>query len=256
MKYSSFDDLLNSFLLDSNRDKFVDLLNHHEGETNLFDFKSQWPDKVDLAKDILAFANSGGGCIVIGVAEDSNTKKVLLQGLSPENIQDKSVITSKYENYLPKNLLQYVEIKDYDFKNSTHTEVSDKFFSAVIIQNCPIGVPYMTLKSSDKKLVQGRIYIRRGTKTVEADTEEINQLLERKFKYQYSHEKTLDLDAHLKQLKTLYSSLPTTNPILSPIVRDIFNARSNYHAGYVEFLKELIEKKKKRIEIELNITDN
>lgn len=253
MKKNSFNNYFSSFLLEPSKDGLVELLNHHEGETDHFDFKEKWPEKVDLAKDILAFANSGGGCIVIGVAENKNTKKFIFEGLSIEDRIDKSTLTSRYESYIPKNLLPYVEIKDFDYENSTHSDFSSKFFSVLIIKNNIIGVPFMTLKDSDNKLVQGRIYIRRGTKTVEAHTEEINQLLEKKFENLYSNKKELDIDAHIKQLKVLYSFLPSTNKMFAPEVYDLINKFSNTHPDYIKFLEDIINKKKQRIKIELDI---
>lgn len=52
------------------RDTLRDLLKYGSGEADRFDFKETWPDKAKIAKHILAFANSGGGALIIGIKDD------------------------------------------------------------------------------------------------------------------------------------------------------------------------------------------
>lgn len=47
-------------------DKLRELLRTNRGEFEYIDFKEEWPSKCHLAKAILAFANTGDGCLVNG----------------------------------------------------------------------------------------------------------------------------------------------------------------------------------------------
>src|SRR4051812_27963539 len=53
------------------RESLREFLHSHTGEQAECDFKADWPVLLDLAPDVLAFANSGGGVIIIGVAEEA-----------------------------------------------------------------------------------------------------------------------------------------------------------------------------------------
>lgn len=72
-------------------DKFREFLRAQTGEHNAIDFKSQWVENAALAKEMLALANSQGGFIVFGVAENED-KSIRIEGLS--EIKDKAVISN------------------------------------------------------------------------------------------------------------------------------------------------------------------
>ena len=81
----------------------------------------------------------------------------------------------------------------------------------MVIKDCPRFIPFMSMKESTN-LKKNRIYIRRGTSCEEATSEEITDIIKRRMNAEYPDSgKTLNLDEHLEQLKTLYSKISPTN---------------------------------------------
>lgn len=66
---------------------------------------------------------------------------------------------------------------------------------------------FVSLGQSEK-IEKDVIYVRRGTKSEKATSEEINRIIERKIATIYSENTDMSLDQHLEQLKKLYSELP------------------------------------------------
>lgn len=63
-------------------------------------------------------------------------------------------------------------------------------------------------------LEKDAIYIRRGTKSEKAKSEDIERLIHRKIKTIFKEGSNLKLDEHLSQLKKLYNELPKKIKIL------------------------------------------
>ena len=55
------------------REGLRSLLQHNVGELAHIDFKESWPEPSKLARHVLGFANSGGGIIVVGMAESDES---------------------------------------------------------------------------------------------------------------------------------------------------------------------------------------
>ena len=106
-------DVVYTLLQEPTLDKFREFLHSQTGEHNSIDFKSQWIDGASLAKEILALANSHGGFIVFGVAENED-KTICIEGLS--EIKDKAVISNEIKNFISSNL-KY-EIYDFSYDTS------------------------------------------------------------------------------------------------------------------------------------------
>jgi hypothetical protein len=68
----SLRDQFAEFFEDPSKDKLGALLRENDGESKNLDFKEAWPTMPALAKQILAMANSGGGCLVLGVKENED----------------------------------------------------------------------------------------------------------------------------------------------------------------------------------------
>ena len=93
-------------------DKFRVFLHSQTGEHNSIDFKCQWIEDAFLAKEMLAMANTQGGIIVFGVAENED-KSIRVEGLA--EIKDKAIISNGIKNYISSNLKYEI----YDFSYTT-----------------------------------------------------------------------------------------------------------------------------------------
>jgi predicted HTH transcriptional regulator len=56
------------------REGLRELLKKNVGELQHCDFKVQWPALPKLSRILLGIANSGGGCVIIGVAENEDNE--------------------------------------------------------------------------------------------------------------------------------------------------------------------------------------
>lgn len=138
-------------------DKFREFLHAQTGEHNAIDFKRQWIENAALAKEILALANSHGGFIVFGVAENED-KSICVEGLS--EIKDKAVISNEIKNFISSNL-KY-EIYDFAYTTSEYEALKDKKFQMLVVEDTPEHIPFLSKKESGS-LKQNMIYVRRGT---------------------------------------------------------------------------------------------
>ncbi|WP_163100885.1 helix-turn-helix domain-containing protein [Peribacillus alkalitolerans] len=226
--------VLKKFLLDPSKENLREVLLHNTGETDFLDFKTKWIELTKLAKHILAIANSGGGCIIVGVSQSSKGT-VQLDGLSNQDFLDKADIDNKLQNLLPKYLKYRTE--DYQFSKRTHALLQEKRFQVLFIDYDPKYVPYTSIVQQGE-LRYGAIYVRQGTKSIEASNDKLVEIILRKVQSGGSNTNEVLLQDHLKQLKILYDEL---------------NIHSE--AEYRSFLKEMIEEKKRVIKKELSLED-
>ena len=196
------DHFYDQFLKEPTKDNFRDFMKKSCGELNEMDFKEAWIDKGPLAKIMLAMANNGGGIIIFGVKEnDDNTFDVL--GL--DNLKDTADISNSISR-LVSSSLDY-EVFNFVFDSDVYGEFENKKFQIMVIHDTPERLPFVSLGQSEK-IVKDVIYVRRGTKSEKATSEEINRIIERKIATIYSENTDMSLDQHLEQLKKLYSELP------------------------------------------------
>lgn len=219
-------------MLDPTNENLKEVLLQNTGETDFLDFKTKWIEMTKLAKHILAISNSGGGCIIVGVNQlDDGTP--VLDGLQPEDILDKADIDNKLEHLLPKYLKYRTE--DFIFSKRTHTKLQGKTFQVLIIEYDPRYVPYTSVVNQGE-LKYGAIYIRQGTKSIEASYDKLVEIILRKVESGGSSFEGFDLREHLQHLQTLFEELQSTD-----------------NESYKQFLSELIEEKKKSIRHQLQI---
>ncbi|WCN38634.1 RNA-binding domain-containing protein [Aneurinibacillus uraniidurans] len=223
---------LKDFLLDPTHDTLCDLLLHNTGETDFLDFKAKWIDLTKLAKHILAIANSGGGSIIVGVGQQADGSSSL-DGLSNQDFLDKADVDNKLGNYLPSWVKYRTE--DFIFDGQASAPFTDKKFQVLIIEYDPKYVPYTSIISRGE-LRYGAIYIRQGTKSIEASNEKLLEIILRKVKAGDAYSTDLTLIEHLTQLKHLY-------------------AERNRQADddYERFIERVIERKQRRIEQVLDV---
>lgn len=202
------DHFYDQFLKEPTKDNFRDFMKKSCGELNEMDFKETWIDKGPLAKIMLAMANNGGGIIVFGVKEnEDNTFDIL--GL--DSLKDTADISNSISR-LVSSSLDY-EVFNFVFDSDVYGKFENKKFQIMVIHDTPERLPFVSLGQSEK-IEKDVIYVRRGTKSEKATSEEINRIIERKIATIYSENTDMSLDQHLEQLKKLYSELPQKIQVL------------------------------------------
>lgn len=242
------------------RENFRVLLQNHLGEEDYLDFKKEWPDKEKEARHILAMANSGGGCIIFGVFQNEDGS-FEISGLS--NFKDSADLRKEIKGYLPSSL-KY-SLKDFTYENSEYEKMIGKKFQLLIVEDNPLELPYVCCRDGEK-IKDGDIYIRKGTESEKANNYEIDKLIKRKIREtKIPRNKDLPLEKQLEQLKILYSELTYTtrnSELFSGISKLLSNClgTSTIHKkecypkeDYDSFIVRMLDKKKKRIEEELDV---
>lgn len=259
-------DIVYSLLQEPTLDNFRDFMKGQTGEHNSIDFKEKWIESAKLVKEMLAIGNSGGGIIVFGVKEKED-KSFSYDGV--EEIVDKAKISNDIKNYISSEL-QY-EIHDFVYDSSEYEKLKNHKYQMMVIKDCPRFIPFMAMKESTN-LKRNRIYIRRGTSCEEATSEEITDIIKRRMNAEYPDSgKTLNLDEHLEQLKTLYSKISSHKGYYKGgIVNSLLKATEAIKAvtnvewinennplypeeDYEEFISRMIDEKKRKIERELDL---
>lgn len=260
-------DIVYVLLQEPTLDKFREFLRGQTGEHNSIDFKSQWIEDAALAKEILAMANSHGGIVVFGVAENDD-KSISIDGLT--EIKDKAVVSNGIKNFISSNL-KY-EIYDFSYITSEYAALNGKHFQMLVVEDTPEHIPFLSKKESGT-LKQNMIYVRRGTSCEIANEEELHSILTRRMNYLHPlNGEPLQLDEHLKQLKVLYEKIEKNHvyyrngftaglaALISPITELIAKGERVVEPNplypeesYEEFVSRMISEKKKKIERVLDL---
>lgn len=198
-------DLVFKLLQEPTLDNFRDFLRGQTGEHNTIDFKEKWCEQKKLVKEMISIANTGGGIIVFGVHENDD-KTFSYDGI--EELKDKAVVSNEVKNFITSDL-KY-DVYDFAYNSSEYDKLENRKYQMMIIEDTPQYLPFMARKDSGD-LKKDRIYVRRGTACEEANQEEITKILNRRINYEYPNSgKPLELEDHLKQLKTLYKYIDST----------------------------------------------
>ncbi|MDV3002561.1 MAG: hypothetical protein N5P05_004216 (plasmid) [Chroococcopsis gigantea SAG 12.99] len=265
-KFKSIKDEFAKFFEEPSRETLRDLLQNHLGEFPHLDFKQDWPDLDQIARHILGIANSGGGCIIIGVTEIENQT---LEATGLANLTDKKVISDRIDKYLPHVLKSKFNICDFYYEASEYSKLIGKNFQVILIEYDVAHLPFLSV-ADGSSIKKDKIYVRRVTSTVEANHDEVQDLINKRIETAYSSSNEIDLREHLEELKLLYDQIKrgeyiSINPFAT-IKTSIFDKNwdiylrriDNPHypkEEYDAFIAKMIEKKKKRIEIALNVVD-
>jgi hypothetical protein len=253
-KVDSFKEEFARFLEQPSRDGLRNVLKEHHGEFRNLDFKEQWPDRSGLVKHILGFGNSGGGCLVIGVHENSN-KAFEPRGLL--TCKDKADVDNEIRRFLPQALMETIKVMDFSYEATEYSKLIGKSFQVLIVPDNPINLPFLALADT-VDLKRTVIYIRRMASTAEATYEEVQDVINRRLATGHSTQPDLDLSRHLQELRALHSQLVLFQ------MQHLFMADSSRSLGPVRmgdtiyeteslesFLKRMIFAKQRRIELML-----
>ena len=260
-------DIVYALLQEPTLDKFREFLRSQTGEHNSIDFKKEWIENAELAKMMLAMANTQGGIIVFGVSENED-KSTNVEGLSA--IKDKAVISNEIKNFISSNL-KY-EIYDFSYSTSEYEALQGKHFQMLVVDDLPPHIPFFAKRESGT-LKQNMIYVRRGTSCEIANEEDFQNIINRRINYIHPlNGEPLQLSEHLRQLKILYEHIEKNhvhyeNGIfsgLSAIMSSVANAIGKGEKivepnplypeeSYEEFVSRMIVEKKKKIERVLDL---
>lgn len=257
-------DELYNVLKEPTLENFRILLQSHTGEEDQLDFKESWEEKEKTAKHILALANSGGGCIIFGVSQlDDGSFEI--KGLN--DFKDDAELRKEVKSYIPENLKFF--LKEFKYDSSEYEKMINKKFQILIVECDPKNLPYICCNNGNK-IKSGDILVRNGTESIKANNYQVNNIIERKLDaLKIPKNKNMTLAEHLEQLKILYDELTYTTKgegTFSKLMKNINNItsslygkteikkKSNYPLeSYDDFILKVLNKKKKRIEEELDI---
>ncbi|MGP1420768.1 MAG: AlbA family DNA-binding domain-containing protein, partial [Tannerella sp.] len=148
-----------------------DLLNKRRIESNRIEFKKGW-NPAKIYQTICAFANDfdniGGGYILVGVEEENGIAKRPVQGLAEGELDSIQKAIIGYDN----------KIKPYYCARTSVEEVDGK---SILVLWVPSGLerPYEVMEDvTAKRDARSRYYVRRGTSTIEAKGEVLDELRE------------------------------------------------------------------------------
>lgn len=237
------------FFEEPTRESLRDIIKGNIGETDYLDFKAEWPEKTALVRHILALANSGGGALVVGVSQDDNNE---LNAIGMPNFKDKANVDNEVNKYLPEEI-KYI-VLDFSYKESEYESIKGKKFQVLLVEYNPSNLPFMSRKAGSD-LKNNTVYVRKGTKSEEANHNELQKIINERIETGYSSSHILELGEHLEQLKVLHRKKYSHKSTFSPL-----SSFSRFFEGdilekYEGFLSELIDKKENVIRRELGIRE-
>ncbi len=251
------------FFDEPSREGLREVLQDNAGETNNLDFKAEWPEMPKVARHLLGLGNSSGGCMVVSVAQREGNA---LDPVGLSALKEKTEVMNAIANYLPEPLIGQVDILDFHYEASEYPRLKGKSFQVLIVGYDPAHLPYIA-KRDGAGVRRNAIYVRRGTATDEANYEELQRLLSSRVETGYSSRRELDLRTHLEQLKILYEQISPYGTKLKPTFGGNVVARiaqmytepipnPNYpQENFDAFVARAIARKKRRVEVELDIED-
>jgi hypothetical protein len=221
------------FFESPSRDKLRNLLQHRTGEYDHLDFKREWPERSELARDILGLANTGNGCLVIGVSEQGDGT-LDVHGL--DTLSDKTDVKTSVSKYLP-DVVSF-EIHDFEYNDSDYTTLKGKKFQVLLTAYVAEAIPVLSI-AEGSNVKRHQIYVRRDGATTIATHDQVQQLIASRLEAAQASPVAQELSSHLAQLHELYEhSLPD----FAYGLFDSFGPMAN-QKGFYSFLSRMIAKK-------------
>lgn len=258
-------DALYAVLQDPTLENFRILLQNHMGEEEQLDFKKEWENNEKICKHLLAMANCGGGCIIFGVCQKDDGS-FETDGLI-DKLKDDADLRKEVKKFIPDTLKFH--LKTFKYENSEYEKLKDKKFQILIVEDEPKNLPYICCKDGSY-VKDGDIYIRNGTESRRATNYQVEKIIEKKLiACKIPKNKNMKLKEHLEQLEVLYRELTYTE-VEENVLSGITKALGSLVTGlsgkvvtkrkecypqedYDDFILKILNKKKKRIEEELDL---
>ncbi|MEZ4972484.1 MAG: ATP-binding protein [Cyclobacteriaceae bacterium] len=217
------------------------------GETDNVDYKVDFNNYAKLSRHILAIANTGGGLIIVGVAQSRETGQIDPIGL--DRFVDKADIYKGIQKYVP-NYLEF-DVLDFEYTESEYEKLKGKKIQVISIKYEPKYIPFISIKAGEG-ILENKIYVRKGTQSIEPSYEDLQKIVNKRIETEFVNANTIGLDEHLKQLKILYGQLNKfnhSNPIWSDLHVTIMGGVKTPNFAYPkedydDFIAAMIEAKK------------
>lgn len=161
------------------RSKLLERAENAKGESKYLDFKRQFDaasaaEWCEVIKDVVAFANSGGGVIVFGVNNDGTIADVDVSSLLKIDIAD---ITNKIEAYCG---YQFAEIEIIEVSRDSESAVAFLIGAADIpLVFTRAGADVLLGGKQRPAFVKGTVYFRHGAKSEPATRDDLVSWLDR-----------------------------------------------------------------------------
>ena len=227
------------------REALRELLKFQVGEFDPYDFKASWPIFSKVARHFLALANSGGGCLIIGVKEREDRT---FEPVGLPELMDKTSIHDGVQKFIPSKL-RY-EVLDFSYEESEYPKLVGKKFQVAVVEDSPEFIPFVAKTNGDD--IRGNaIYTRRGTSSQEANYEDLQDIFNRRLETAHLSGNEFRIDRHLSELRSLYEYIPKhISPFEGLANLGLLGQKNPQYPkeGFYEFVSRLIEVKKKTIE--------
>ncbi|MCO5073257.1 MAG: ATP-binding protein [Rhizobiaceae bacterium] len=223
------------------------------GETRLLDFKREWPAWSTLAKHILGIANTGTGCLVIGVEEngDGSANPIGLNAL-----RDKIDITKGVKGYIPSPLADRISVYDFSYNSSEYEKLQGKIFQVMFIEHSSEHTPFVAVKSGEG-IREGAVYIRQDAGTTEASYDKVQELINDRIDGNHSTTDETDLKKHIEHLRILYTEIPVHQSLAmqmaAGLMGQMYGRARKPEESFDDFLLKMIEMKKSVIAQHLGV---
>ena len=202
--------------------------------------------------------------MVIGVRQEKDKS---LESIGLKTLTDKTDVLNGIQKFLPDLLFSTLSnsILDFPFEESEYPAIKGKKFQVLFVEDDPKHIPFIPTADGEG-IRKPRIYVRRGSATGEANHEELQRIINRRLETGYSSQREIDLTTHLRQLQALYRNITeyhyphaiTTQAItsmLSPLKGEPKLNPAYPEEAYEDFVARMIKKKKRLIEVVLNVQD-
>ena len=256
-KPKGFKEEFSKFFEAPSREALREVLRNYTGEYEHLDFKESWIADDALARHVLAIANTGGGCIVFGVENETGHPNGLI------DVKDESEWRNGAKKCLPTTLMSNIEFVTFKYEASEYQLIQGKCFQVLFVPDTPTQIPLMAC-AEGASIRNNVVYLREGYKSEAASYEKLQKLIERRLTYAYSLTTELELQDHVTQLRVLYKQISKTisrarqNSLASTVARVGDYCRHSFgyeeipnpdypEEDFNEFIKRAIELKKSRI---------